>query len=165
MKRTTRHGLSFALILLGATFQTGCVQLAQVDSTHEPLYAPMIGRTYELTQPFVVRGIKLPDQISPDPAYILIMHTPGIGGHLVTDLGLIAAGSRFRIVGAVTHRSKFFPSTEYVITLEYPELIRSGGSPIRINNVYAWKLYEQPAAQDQPPGLSEKYFRPIQIVR
>ena len=106
-----RHSLRLALILLLTAFQTGCVQLATVDSTRDPLYAPMIGRTYELTQKFVVRGIQLIDQKSPDPAYILIMPPPGIGGHLVTDLGLLAAGSRFRIVGVVTRRSELFPST------------------------------------------------------
>jgi hypothetical protein len=160
-----RRSLCFELILLLTVFQTGCVQLAIVDSTRDPLYAPMIGRTYELTQKFVVRGIQLIGQKSPDPAYILVMPPPGIGGHLVTDLGLLAAGSRFQIVGVVTHRSELFPSTEYVIALESPELIRSGGAPIRINNVYAWKLYEKPAAPDQPPGLSETYFRPIPASR
>lgn len=165
MKRTMPPSFRLALILLLTTFQIGCVQLATVDSTRDPLYASMIGRTYELTQSFVVRGIKLPDQKPPDPAYILIMPPPGIGGHLVTDLGLLAAGSRFRIVGVVTHRSELFPSTEYVIALEYPELIRSGSTPIRINNVYAWKLYEKPTAPDRPPELSETYFRQIPAPR
>ena len=160
-----RRNLRFALILLLAIFQTGCVQLATVDSTRDPLYAPMIGRTYELAQPFVVRGIKLPDQTSPNPAYILIMPPPGIGGHLVTDLGLLAAGSRFRIVGVITHRSELFPSTRYEIALEYPELIQSRGAPIRINDVAAWKTYEKPTAPDRPPELSETYFRPIPAPR
>lgn len=132
-----RHSLRFALILLLTAFQTGCVQLATVDSTRDPLYAPMIGRTYELTQKFLVRGIQLIDQKSPDPAYILIMPPPGIGGHLVTDLGLLAAGSRFKIVGVVTHRSELFPSTRYEIALEYPEQILSRGAPIRIRDVPA----------------------------
>jgi hypothetical protein len=160
-----RRNLRFALILLLAIFQTGCVQLATVDSTRDPLYAPMIGRTYELTQKLVVRGIQLIDQKSPDPAYILIMPPPGIGGHLVVDLGLLAAGSRFRIVGVITHRSKLFPSTQYVISLEHPQLIQSGGAPVRIRDIPAWKLYDQPAAPDQPPGLNESYFRPIPAPR
>lgn len=156
-----RPGLKVALAFLLATFATGCVQLATVDSTRDPLYAPMIGRTYELTQPFVVRGVRPIDQESSAPASILIMPPPGIGGHLVTDLGLLAAGARFKIVGVITHRSKLFPSTQYVVALNYPELIRSGGAPIRINNVAAWKLYDPPTAPDQPPGLSKTYFRLI----
>lgn len=46
-----RRNLRFALILLLAIFQTGCVQLATVDSTRDPLYAPMIGRVFELKKP------------------------------------------------------------------------------------------------------------------
>ena len=165
MKPTARRRLRFALILLLTVFQTGCVQLETVNSTRDPLYAPMIGRTYELTKKFVVRGIQLIDQKSPGPAYILVMPPPGIGGHLVTDLGLLAAGTRFKIVGVVTHRSKLFPSTQYAIALDYPDLIRSDGTPIRVNDVAAWKLYEEPTAPDRPPELSETYFRPIPASR
>lgn len=150
------------LVLAVSLFFAGCVQLAEVDSTHSPVYASMVGRAFELKTDFFAHGIKLPDQRTPEPQYILIMPPPRIRGHLVIDLDRIPAGSRFRIVGVVTHRSKLFPSTEYSIAFDDPRAFQANGRPIRINaTTHSWHLYVKPASPDAPPQLNPEYFKAV----
>jgi hypothetical protein len=122
----------------------------------------MIGRAFELREDFDAYGIKLPDQRTPDPAYIVIMPPPRIGGHLVLDLGRVPAGSRFRIVGVVTRRSKLFPSTEYTVFFDDARSFQANGKPVRIQaTTPSWKLYVQPASPGEPPQMNEQYFKPL----
>lgn len=159
-RKPWREPLSSVLasLLLG---QTACVQLAEVDSTSAPIYASMIGREYELKENFVARGVKLPpkfDQVN----YILIMPPPGIASrYRIVDLGDMPAGSRFRIVGVVTHRSELFPATQYVVSSLNHPVAGSEGRQIRIQDAAAWQLYVKAAAPDEAPQLNEKYFRSL----
>jgi hypothetical protein len=150
-------------LLLGSLLPallSGCVHLAEVDSTADPKYRAMIGREYALRQEFRACGAKW-DHQSAEPDHILIMPPPGIGGRYIVDLGRVPAETRFRIVGVVTRRSKLFPSTEYVVALLDHRLPRSAGKAVRIYNVAAWPLHEKPRSFAEAPRLNEFYFRPL----
>ena len=144
------------------TLQSRCVQLGEVDSTHSPAFATMIGREFELKEEFLVRGVKLPpkfDQVN----YALIMPPPGIySKYRIVDLGHFDAGSRFKIVGVVTRHSELFPSTEYVIAFADRSFDEVEGQQVRITAASSWKLYVKPDARDAAPQLSERYFHPVE---
>lgn len=143
-----------------ALFLTGCVQLAVVDSTDAPRFQAMIGREYALMQPFLIRGVKRNSKDT-EPDYILIMPPPGIGGRFITDLGRAPVGSRFKIIGVVTHRSKLFPSTRYVIAFSDRGIVRAAGRKVMINDASGFKSYEKPVSPNGAPTLSRQYFQPI----
>lgn len=150
------------LVLASAVLlQTGCVQLAEVDSTRSPAFAPMIGREFELKEEFGAFGIKLPPKFD-HVDYVLIMPPPGIfSRYRILDLGKIAAGSRFKIVGVVTRRSELFPSTEYVVSFADRDFGLADGTPIRINATSTWRLYTKPTSPESPPQLNERFFLPV----
>jgi hypothetical protein len=161
-KSNSPHGTLqlFALALVALT-QFGCVMLETVDSTRAPIYAVMLGQRFELKQLFLAHGIKSDEDRGRDFSYVVIGPPPGIGGRFVVKLGPVAAGSRFTIVGVTTHRSKLFPSTEYVVRFDDEALIASAGKPIRISDGRYWNLYAEPASPGEAPQLNEHYFRPI----
>ncbi len=152
------------LLAAGCTvFLTACVQLAEVDSTDSPVYASMIGREFELKENLVARGIKLPPKFAAVD-YILIMPLPGIySRYRILDLGAVPAGSRFRIIGVVTHRSKLFPITEYVISFSGHRF--GEDKPVRITSAAGAQLYLKPASPHEAPQLSERYFHVLEEIR
>lgn len=138
----------------------GCVRLATVDATADARYRSIVGREYELREPFRACGVKhdFPQDHFDEVA---IMPPPGIGGRYIVDLGLIPAGSRIRVVGVTNHRSKLFPKTEYVVVFPDHRIPGADGKPIRLYNVALWPLYEQPVDENSAPQLSARYFRPL----
>jgi hypothetical protein len=89
------------------------------------------------------------------------MPPPGIySRYRIADLGAVPAGSRFKIVGAVTHRSELFPLTEYVIS--FGELRFGEDKPVRITSAAGAQLYLKPVSPDDAPQLNERYFRSLE---
>jgi len=157
--------LRFMLLVACTALQVGCVQLAEVDSTHSPIYRGMLGREFELKEEFVVRGVKLPPKFN-EVDHILIMPPPGIySTYRILDFGHMPAGRRFRIVGVVTHSFKLVPFTQYVISFVDHRISQAEGRQVRIQDAAAWQLYVKPASPDEAPQLSERYFRPVDAPR
>lgn len=121
----------------------------------------MIGQEFELKEELLVRGVKWNSR-STGPDYLLVMPPPGIGGRFTMDFGKLPAGSRFRIVGVVTRQSKLFPSTRYVIALMDHQIGQAENKEIRITDTSKERLYVEPDDPDQPPQLSERFFRRLE---
>lgn len=156
----TRSPLRLLLAAGCTVFLTACVQLAEVDSTDSPVYASMIGREFELKENLVACGIKLPPEFD-EVDHVLIMPPPGIySRYRILDLGAVPAGSRFKIVGVVTHLSELFPITEYVIS--FGEHRFGEDKPVRITSASGAQLYLKPVSPHEAPRLSERYFRPVE---
>lgn len=152
--------LPLLLVATALSGLTGCVQLAEVDSTHAPRFASMLGREYELREELLVRGVKR-DARSAAPDYVLVMPPPGIGGRFIVDLGTLPRGTRFRIVGVTTHRSRLFPSTRYVISLRDQAIADPADRDILITDTSSWDLYLAPSSPAEAPQLNPRFFRAL----
>ena len=149
-----------ALIL--CFFHCGCFRLSEVDSTHSPFFARMLGNEFELLEEFIAIGVK-GEYPSAEITSVLIMPRPGQAiTRFLVELGRVPAGSRFKIVGVVTRTSKLFPSIEYAISFKEHSIPRSGNLLVRIpdGKVY-FPAYVKPISPSEAPTLNERYFRPI----
>lgn len=121
----------------------------------------MIGREFELKAEFLLLGMKDAPKFE-ELGHILIVPPPGIhSSYRILYLGHRPAGSRFRIVGVVTHKSKLFPLVQYVISFTDDRTGETKGKEVRIPDASGWGLYVKPAFPDEAPQLSEQYFKPL----
>lgn len=144
-----------ALLLL-----SGCVQLAEVDSTHEAKYKEALGKVYVTLQELEAFGIRRTiarDVVATD--YVLVMTPRGISGPEVTQTKLIPVGTRVRIVGVMTHELKLMGTVRYVVELEGFDLGFAAGREIRINDAQAFKMYRKTKEKGRAPELNPEIFK------
>lgn len=146
-----------SLVLLG-----GCMQLKEVDSTHEPKHRDALGKVYVTLHELEAYGIRKTiarDVIDAD--YVLILPPRGIGGPEVTQTRSIPIGTRLRVVGVMTHQLKLAGTLRYVVVLENFDLGFATGKEIRIDDAQAFAMYRQPREKDSAPELNPEFFRLI----
>jgi hypothetical protein len=156
-----RLGIIIQLSVIVLLFtMSGCVQLAEVDSTAAPQFKDSVGDVYTTVQDLEAFGIrrKIAKNVR-DADYILVLSPRGIGGPEVTKTEIIPAGTRMKIVGVMTHKSKLFPATMYVVSLENFTLSFGEGKEIRIDDAIAFRMYEKSASVSSAPKLNPEFFR------
>ena len=138
------------------------MQLAEVDSTHEPKYKDALGKVYVTLQELEAFGIRRTiarDIVAAD--YVLIMTPRGISGPEVTQTKPIPIGTRVRVVGVMTHELKLMGTVRYVVELEGFDLGFAAGREIRINDAQAFKMYRKHEEKGRAPELNPEFFRLI----
>lgn len=158
--KTARKSLPGLLLLVLALFPSACVQLAEIDSSQAPEYRSMIGQRFELKEEFLLKGVKR-DLRSKTPDYFLVVPRPGVGGPEFFDLGVVPRGSEFEIVGVVTHESKLFPMTAYVVRFANGTTGEANAAGVRLNAASGFHLYLKPASPQEAPPLNPRYFQAI----
>jgi len=148
------------LLLLVAAAQSACVQLAEKNASQAPRYQTMIGRQFNLKEDLKVKGVKR-DLRSKQPDYAMLIGTPGINGPEFFELGSKPAGSRFTIVGVVTHKSRLFTATAYVVRFADGVAVAPGISDIRISDQNGFGFHIKSQSSEDAPQLNERYFAPV----
>ena len=149
-------------MIIASFVQLGCVQLATTDVHDQAPYQPMLGRTYELKEPFRILATRW-DPRSPQPDYLLMVPDvkPNIGGREFTLIGVVPQGSRFEIAGV---RDRFaFGGRETIYVARFPAITLEGQdlSAVWITGSSLFPLLEPNDAREAAPALAERYFTAV----
>lgn len=170
--------MTVAVLAIFGTAGGGCVQLELADSTASPLYVPVIGKKYELSQDFIIRSVRVEVGAAPSFAYIFAKpavyipqydpksrlydprRRPGYVTRFETDLGFLPAGTRFSIIGALTREAPF-ARMNYLIMIEGVSSQLAGDLPVRLGERRGDERYLTPAANERAPVPNVQFFRPV----